>query len=63
MNAITNNFDGQKYVRKIIHFHGKCKEKHLLYFVTCDKHPYVGNPIAQKTGQKGICATNCSNEI
>ena len=30
----------EEYVKKIIHFHCKCKEKHLLLVCLCDKRPY-----------------------
>ena len=30
----------QEYVEKFIHFHCKCKEKHLLLVCFCDNHPY-----------------------
>ena len=54
---------GHEYVKKIIHFYCKCKEKHLIYVLTCGKHPYIGNPIPQMTGKKCTCATTCSYEI
>lgn len=30
--------EGNKYVEKATHFHSKCKEKHFLYILFCDKH-------------------------
>ena len=33
----------EEYVKKLIHFHCKCKEKHLLLVCLCDEQPYGSN--------------------
>ena len=55
--------EGNEYVKKIIHFHYKCKGKHLLYVLFCEKHPYRPNPIEQMTGKRCTCATGCAYGI
>ena len=31
-----------EYIKKHNHFHCGYNEKHIIFILTCDKHPYVG---------------------
>ena len=33
--------EGHEYVKKRCHFHCKCKDDHIIYILTWEKHPYV----------------------
>ena len=42
--------EGNEYVKKLSHFHCKCKEEHLLYVLLRKKHPhgYLPTPEIEK---------------
>ena len=54
--------EGNEYVKKLTHFHCKCKEKHLLYVLFCDKHPY-GSALIPQMEKKYTCATASALDV
>ena len=57
------NSEGSAYIKKVTHFHCKCKDKHRLYVLFCEDHPYGGNFNFQMTERKCLCATHLSHEV
>ena len=55
--------EGNEYVKKLTHFHCKCKQKHLLYVLLCNKHPYGAGFIPQMEKKKCTCATAFALDI
>ena len=55
-------FEGGSYEKKYLHFQCRCKEKHVLYVLFCDWHPYVSNSNQEMSGQKCTCAVLAHNE-
>ena len=53
--------EGNEHVKKLTHFHCKCKDKHLLYILFCEKHPHGGDLIPQMIGKRCTCANGCSH--
>ena len=33
--------EGHEYIKKLYHFKCKCHDKHLVYVLSCKKHPFV----------------------
>ena len=54
---------GGSYEKKYLHFHCKCKEKHVLFVLFCDWHSYGTNSNQEMTGQKCTCAGLTHDEI
>ena len=57
------NSEGSAYIKKVTHFYCKCKDKHRLYVLFCEDHPYGGNFNFQMTERKCLCATHLSHEV
>ena len=57
------NSEGSAYIKKVTHFYCKCKDKHRLYVLFCEDHPYGGNFNFQMTEKKCLCATHLSHEV
>ena len=47
--------EGNEYMKKLTHFHCKCKEKHLLYVLLYNKHPYGSGFIPQMEKKMYLC--------
>ena len=56
------NSEGNKYVKKLIHFHCKCADDHLLYILFRKEHPY-GSPSVPGMQNECKCATAFANDI
>ena len=50
------------YVKKLIHFHFKCEEKHLLYVLFCEKHPHGSLPTPE-IEKECTCGTASANDV
>ena len=57
------NSEGSAYIKKVTHFYCKCKDKHRLYVLFCEDHPYGDNFNFQMTERKSLCATHLSHEV
>ena len=56
------NSEGNEYVKRLIHFHCKCADDHLLYVLFCKEHPY-GSPSVPGMQNECKCATTFANDI
>ena len=54
--------EGNKYVKKLSHFHCKCKEEHLLYVLLRKKHPHGYLPTPEIV-KECTYATASANDI
>lgn len=52
----------EEYVKKLIHFHCNCKEKHFLLVCFCDKHPY-SSELQDHMEKECKCASVSSKDI
>ena len=55
--------EGGSYEKKYLHFHCKCKEKHWLFVLFCNWHPYGADSNQNMLGQKCTCAALTHDEI
>ena len=39
--------EGNEYVKKLYHFNCKCNDSHIVYILSCEKHPYVTSKISE----------------
>ena len=39
--------EGNEYVRKLCHFNCKYNDSHIVYILSCEKHPYVASNISE----------------
>ena len=39
--------EGHEYIKKLCHFKCKCNDKHLVYVLSCKKHPFVAATIPE----------------
>ena len=53
--------EGNEYVKKLTHFHCKCKDEHLLYILFCENYPYGHTPVLED--KKCTCATICATDV
>ena len=51
-----------EYVKKLINFHCKCKDDHLIYVLFCKEHPYGSSPVPGMK-ENCECATAFANDI
>ena len=51
-----------EYIRKKIHFHCKCQEKHIHYVLFYKDHPF-GAKIASQEIEKCLCRDGLPHEI
>ena len=49
--------------KKNLHFQCRCKEKHVLYVLFCEWHPYGSDSKQEMSGQKCTCAVLTQDEI
>ena len=55
--------EGGSYEKKYLHFHCKRKEKHVLFVLFCNWHPYGANSSQEMSGQKCPCSALTHDEI
>ena len=55
--------EGNDYIKKAVHFHCKCKDKHRMYVLFCKDHPYGSNFNYQMIERKCLCANSLSHEV
>ena len=55
--------EGGSYEKKYLHFHCKRKEKHVLFVLFCNWHPYGANSNQEMSGQKCPCSALTHDEI
>ena len=44
--AETFHEEENEYKKKLCHFLCKCKDKHLIFILACEKRPYVADKIS-----------------
>ena len=54
--------EGNNYIKKLTHFHCKCKEDHALYALFCEKDPHGHVPTPEMENEC-TCATVSANDI
>ena len=55
--------EGSSYEKKYLHFYCRCKEKHVLFVLFCDWHPYGSDSNQEMTRQTCICGVLTHDEI
>ena len=53
--------EGNEYLKKLTHFHCKCKDEHLLYILFCENYPYGHTPVLED--KKCTCATISGTDV
>ena len=63
--CVKKNFQSEscKYIKKIIHYHCKCKEKHLYFTIFCKEHPFRANFSSNQEERKCTCTVKLSQEV
>ena len=58
-------FDSEEndYIKKVVHFCCKCKDKHRIYAFFCKDHPYGSNVNYQMIERKCLRANGHSHEV
>ena len=54
--------EDNEYVKRLVHFHCKWRDKHILYVLFYDKHPYGAPPIPQME-KSCMCATSVAQDV
>lgn len=55
--------EDNEYVKKIIHFHCRCKDKHLYFVLFCKDHPFGAHFSSTMEEKKCMCATGLSHKL
>ena len=53
--------EGNEYVKKLTHFHCKCKDEHLLYILFCENYPYGHTQVLED--KKCTCAIISGTDV